>query len=286
MALRPVDRLLLCYLGFVTVVILARGATVASGTAFLLVMHGLVAALILLSARHAPQATLTRFLHDFYPLILLLPFYAEFGVLNGQLGWDRVWPHDRIIQAWEAAIFGGQLSYEWIRRAPSVFWSGVFHLAYFAYYPIVILGPIVLALRGRRDAAHRVILVTMVAFVVCYVGFILFPVAGPYYAFPHPTGPVREVWSAKLVYGVLSQGSSFGAAFPSSHVAATVAATLGVWSEWRALGWSFVIPCALLTVGAVYGQMHYGVDSAGGLIVGVAAWLSAKRVNRGDRGDS
>jgi membrane-associated phospholipid phosphatase len=159
-----------------------------------------------------------------------------------------------------------------------VFWSGLLHLAYFAYYSVLV-APILLGLTGRRDGARRVMFTTMVAFVICYVWFVLYPVAGPNYAFPHPTGPVREVWSARLVYGTLAQGSSFGAAFPSSHVGATVATALAALGVWRPLGWTCGVLAVLLTVGTVYCQMHYAVDASAGLLVGVVGWAIARRVS-------
>jgi membrane-associated phospholipid phosphatase len=280
--LRPVDWLLLGYLAFVSLVILLRGDLLASGTLWLLVMHLLFATLLWLcggSGRHVPFA---RLVHDFYPLIMLLPLYGEFGVLSAQLGREAVLAHDRVVQAWEARFFGGQPAYEWIRRVPSPFWSGLLHLAYFTYYVVIVSGPILLALRGLREAARRVLFATMVAFVGCYVVFVLYPVAGPYYTFPHPTGPVREVWSARVVYGLLAAGSSFGAAFPSSHVAATVAAALATRDEWPALGWGFVVSAAFLTAGTVYCQMHYAVDATAGLLVGLAAWALARQARRRD----
>lgn len=278
LALRNVDRLLLAYVGFVSVVILIRGDVVASGTIWLLVMHALFAALLVLCTGPGRDLPLGRLVHDFYPLLMLLPFYSAFGVLNAQLGLDTVMAHDRVVQAWEARIFGGQVSYQWIRRAPSVFWSGLLHLAYFAYYVVVVLAPLLLAFRGHRDGARRVMYSTMVAFVICYVWFVLYPVAGPNYAFPHPTGPVREIWSARLVYQALAQGSSMGAAFPSSHVGATVAATLATLGEWRALGWICVVFSGFLAVGTVYCQMHYAVDASAGLLVGVLGWGIANRL--------
>ncbi len=277
--LRSVDRLLLAYVAFVSVVILVRGSIVAAGTIWLLVMHALFAVLLILCAGPWGDRPFARLVHDFYPLLMLLPLYTEFGVLNAQVGWDAVLAHDRIVQGWEARVFGGQVSYEWIRRAPSVFWSSALHLAYFSYYVVVVLAPMLLGLRGQRDGARRVMHATMVAFVICYVGFVLFPVAGPNYAFPHPTGPVREVWSARLVYRTLAQGSSFGAAFPSSHVGATVAATLAALGVWRPLGWTCAVLSALLAVGTVYCQMHYAVDAAAGLTVGGLGWAIAKRLD-------
>ena len=271
--MRAVDRLLLAYLAFVSLVAGWRLVVGTGGPELwaLLAMHGLFVALIALCARLPAGARAGPWLHDFYPLIIIGALYAEIGILNDQVPRATIFQHDAMIQRWEAALFGLQPSRDWIRNAPSVFWSGLLHLAYFAYYPIVLFGPLALALRGQRDEARRVILLMMSAFVLCYVVFILYPVAGPNYVFPHPTGPVRDVWSASLVYGVLAQGSSIGAAFPSSHVAATVATTLGVVQHWRRLGWLFVPAAALLTVGTVYCQMHYAIDAAVGLIVGVAA---------------
>jgi membrane-associated phospholipid phosphatase len=144
------------------------------------------------------------------------------------------------------------------------------------YYPIVLAGPLLLLLKRKAVQAQNVLFTTILAFVVCYVIFALYPVAGPNYTFEHPTGPVREVWSARLVYGLLGTGSSFGTAFPSSHVAATVAANIALWREWRVLAVTIVVPTVLLVVGTVYCQMHYGVDAVAGLLIGIAAgWVGA-----------
>jgi membrane-associated phospholipid phosphatase len=277
-----VDRLVAGYVAFVTVVIVVRGGPLQSGDGWLLAAHALFGVLLYLLTHLRPEQRAGGFLWDLYPLILLIGLYAEIGVLNDQLGPEAVLANDALIQRWEAALFGGQPSYEWIRRAPSVFWSAVLHLAYTSYYAIVLLGPLLLWLRKRRDAARRVLFATMVAFVVCYVVFVLYPVAGPNYAFPHPEGPVREVWSARLVYGALAGGSSIGAAFPSSHVAATTACVVALWREWRALALAFVIPAALLAIGTVYCQMHYAIDAASGLVIGVpAGWLGRLGGDRG-----
>ncbi|MBI3981823.1 MAG: phosphatase PAP2 family protein [Gemmatimonadetes bacterium] len=274
----PVDRLLLGYVGFASVVVLWRLATGVGGAEFgwLLGMHGLLGALILLFRRLPDRARAGAWLRDLYPLAMLAPLYGGIGILNDRVPVEVILRHDAIVQTWEAALFGSQPSRDWIRQAPSVFWSGLLHLAYFAYYIIIIAGPVALALHGKRAEARHVILAMLTAFIPCYLVFILFPVAGPYYAFPEPTGPVRDVWSASLVYGVLDRGSSVGAAFPSSHVAATVATTLGLLRYWRALGWSFVPAAILLTVGTVYCQMHYAVDAGAGLVIGVTAWAAVR----------
>jgi len=277
MALTATDKLIAGYLAFVTLVLLWRGP-LADGTPWLLAAHVLFGLALLGIQRQPPNGRLGRAVHALYPLLLLSAFYAEIGVLNDRVGLAAILGHDALLQRWEAGVFGTQVSYEWIRQAPSVFWSGVLHAAYASYYPMILLPAPLLALRNDWDGARRVVFTMLLAYVACYVVFLLYPVAGPNYAFPHPTGAVREVWSARLVYAVLSTGSSVGAAFPSSHVAATVAAVVAVWRAWRPLGAVLVIPAILLTIGVVYCQMHYGLDSLAGVAVGGAAAALAPRL--------
>lgn len=278
MALTPTDKLLAAYLAFVTAVLAARGNLADATSWWLLAMHGLFGVLLYLFTRLRSGDRVGGILRDLYPLLLLPALYAEIGIVNGFVNSERVFAADAMIQRWEEAVFGMQVSYEWIRRSPSVFWSGVLHLAYFSYYPIIVLGPLLPALSGRRAAARHVLWTMMLAFVACYVVFVLFPVAGPNYAFEHPSGPVRDVWSAELVYGVLAAGSSFGAAFPSSHVAATLAVVIVLWRLRPTLAAIFTVPLFLLIVATVYCQMHYGVDTLAGAALGAAAgWLGFKR---------
>jgi membrane-associated phospholipid phosphatase len=271
MALNSTDKLLAAYLAFVTVLIVARGLLSSPLGWWLLVMHVLFGSILLFVTRARLAPRIGDTLHILYPLLLLIPFYWEIGAIGSAYGIDRVLAHDTVVQEWEARIFGEQISYVWIRQYPSVFWSTVLHLAYFTYYAVIVLGPVLSVAHGRRDAAKMVLFSMMIAYVMCYVVFLAYPVAGPYYTFPGPEGPVREVWSAHLVYSVLSAASSFGTAFPSSHVAATVATTYALWFGWRRLAAWFIVPTILLTVGTVYCQMHYGVDAILGVLVGLLA---------------
>lgn len=270
--MRPVDRILAGWIGFVTLLVIARGG-VGQPTWWILAAHAQFAILLGLFARLDERHRIGGLLYDVYPLLLLGALYTELGMLSTDLGAGKVLAHDRTVQGWEASLFGAQLAYEWIRTMPSVFWSGVLHAAYLTYYPIIYGAPAVLLLTGRRDGARRVILATMTAFVMAYVVFALFPVAGPYFAFPHPEGPVRQVWSADLVYAILASGTAVGTAFPSSHVAATVAAVTVLRSESPTAFAVTVLPAILLVVSTVYCQMHYAVDALAGLVVGAAAVL-------------
>jgi membrane-associated phospholipid phosphatase len=276
--LNLVDKLIAAYLAFVTVMALARLGIADRTTLWIVLAHGLTAVLLYLFARLRPEDRTGKVIHDLYPLLLIPALYTELAFLNLGLGLEAVFANDAIVQGWDEALFGEQVSYTWIRRSPSVFWSGLLHVAYVTYYPIVYLGPILLVARRRQQSARQVLLATMIAYLTCYTVFILFPVAGPNFAFDHPTGPVREVWSARMVYGLLGAGSSVGTAFPSSHVAATFAAVFANWREWRLLAAIFIVPATFMAVATVYCQMHYAVDALAGLIIAVLIFLMGSRL--------
>jgi membrane-associated phospholipid phosphatase len=140
---------------------------------------------------------------------------------------------------------------------------------------------LVLLVQRRRHAIEPYLNGVVATFLACYLVYLFFPVSGPYYQWPHPDGAFVENAPARWVYAALAQGSSYGAAFPSSHVAATVAATLGAWVASRRLGLFLAVPTLLLTVGVVYTQMHYVVDSVAGVVVGIVVPLLVARTANG-----
>jgi membrane-associated phospholipid phosphatase len=279
-ALRPVDILLLGYLGVVSVVAAVR-APVQPGCWWLLVAHGLFVLLLVLLAQPG-LGPVGGALRELYPLLLLVGLYAELDVLSGP-GTGRV--YDATVQRWELTLFGSQTAMTWWQSVPSRFWSAVLHTAYFSYYFIILAPALYFAIRRDLGAVRHFVLVVMTVFVICYLAFLFFPVAGPYYFFPRPPDWFLDNLPARVVYSTLATGSSYGAAFPSSHVAAAVAAAIAAYRGSRQLGLALAVPTLLLTVGVVYCQMHYGVDALAGLMVGVAvAWTL--RTVRGWEGPS
>ncbi len=262
-SLRAVDLLLLAYTAVTSVVAAARRGRFPE-CEWILVANGLMAVLIVLLARR-DLGLFGRRIREIYPIFLLVGLYSALDVLNGG---GRIAVHDAAVQRWEAALFGGQPSRDWWRAAPSQFWSTVLHAAYFSYYLIIAVPTLALLRLRRHLALERFVLAVMVTFAVCYLCFIFYPVAGPYYVFPRPTGDFVANPMARLVYTTLAAGSSFGAAFPSSHVAVSVAATLAAGAASRWLGIILAILTLLLTIGVVYCQMHYAIDALAGLGIG------------------
>jgi len=270
----PVDLLLFAYLGITTAVAVVRMPAYPRVVG-VVAANGLIVVLILLLTRPDLRGG-CGLMRQVYPLVLLLALYASLDLLNGG---GAVATHDRTVQAWEQGLFGLQVSREWWRAAPSAVWSSVLHGAYLSYYLLVPLPVAYFVWCRDGENVRRTVLLVMATFLTCYLGFIFFPVAGPYYEFARPDSGFIDNLPARLVYATLAQGSAFGAAFPSSHVAATVVATIAALQGAPRLGLVMLLPTALLTIGVVYTQMHYAVDVLAGLLVaggiGVVAWAAA-----------
>jgi membrane-associated phospholipid phosphatase len=273
--LRPVDLLLAGYLVVVSVVAVLRAPGLPNCW-WLLAAHALFGVLLYLLTRPG-LGPLGRSIREIYPLLLLVSLYSELDVLNGP-GGTAV--YDASVQGWELAIFGAQVSADWWRVMPSRFWSALLHAAYLSYYLIIVAPAFYFAWRRNLVALRHFILVVMSTFVVCYLVFIFFPVAGPYYVFARPDPWFLDNLFARAVYDTLATGSSYGAAFPSSHVAAAVAATLSAGRGSRALGWTLAVPTVLLSIAVVYCQMHYGVDAVAGLLTGAGVTAVVERLDK------
>lgn len=271
-----IDKIIIAYAALVVVVALTR-LDVTPGNWGVALGHSLMIVLAFL-VRRPGLGRVGRVLGDIYPLLLLAPLYGALDVLQGPAG---LVIHDATVLQWERAIFGGLPSETWWQRWPYPWLSTLLHGAYWGYYLIVPTPVLFFALRGDRAAARRAILLEMGTFLFCYLFFIFFPVAGPYHIFPWPTGEVVANPMAKLVYATLSSGNSFGAAFPSSHVAATTAAVIAAWLGSRRLGAFLALPALLLAIGTVYCHMHYAIDASTGLLTGILIPTLLLRVDRG-----
>jgi len=265
------------YAAIVGVTALTR-LSLAPGNALVALGHALVVVLMLLVSRPIEGRTF-RTLRDIAPLVVLLGLYASLDVLNG-FGTGPTYDH--LLLAWEQRLFGLQPARDWWRQHPSTLLSVVLHTVYLSYYALIAIPAAVLLVRQDRSGFRRFIAAVIPTFLACYLFFVFLPVGGPYYVFEQPTGAFVTNLPARLVYAALAGGSSFGAAFPSSHVAAAIAAWLVTRREAPRLGWAMLPFVTLMPVATVYCQMHYALDAIFGVAFGFVVPALARQLERAD----
>ena len=261
--LLPVDRLAMAYFGCTGLVSLAFGGLPGAGIA---AAHAIAVFGITRLAVWHPRGGVAAIARAAYAVLLTPLLYAELSVLN-RFFTQRYF--DATVQAWDAAVFGGQPSIGLSALFPWLPFSEVLHLGYFGYYAIIpaaILG--VFATRGL-GAMQRTALAVAAAFFVSYLIFMFFPVAGPRYEFAQIGGEIGEGTLFGIVHGILEAGSSKGTAFPSSHIAASLAGVVAAGREDRRWFWLLLIPELSLTAGTVYGRFHYATDALAGILLGL-----------------
>lgn len=270
---RPVDLATAAYLFLTTLALLGPGRPAVWPS--ILLAHLLAgAALLALALRDvAREPPFVAHAHFWYPVVLVPFLYAELPLLNQSFGRGY---HDALIGGIDQALFGFEPARHLAALLPFGPLSEFLHLSYLSYYPLVLLPPLIVYLRGRRRAAGETVFAVVTTFFVCYVWFVFFPVQGPRYLWTAPAGvppgPVRE-----LALRILESASSRGAAFPSSHAAVTVAQTAVAARLQPRLFPVLALFTTGLLVGAVYGGFHYATDMIVGAAVGLATAAFVRR---------
>ena len=254
----------------------------------LLATQAIVAAIILLLcaayARAESRAQLagvtlsTYFWHfwrHWYPHLLFLFCFEELAYLVHLV--NPVWQDAKLI-AFDHWMFGVHPSV-WLEQFATPLRNDLFQLAYLTYFVyLLVLGGI---LYYRRDwrAYWSVMSYSAVAYAIGYLIAALFPIQSPWFA-------MAGMWHADLRGGPFTATINFiehygrvrGAAFPSEHVAGSVAV---VWGAWRHRRWLFWIMLPLVTamcVSTIWGRYHYVADIFGGIATGtlgyfIGSWL-------------
>ena len=212
-----------------------------------------------------------RLLGEIYLPMLFPLLYTELEYL-GLIFFDFENSLDPALIVLEDWIFGCQPSLEWSRVWPWPWFHELMEFAYFSYYFLAVAF-LVLLFRARGVAADdrwdvlrdfvRDLSTTML---VCYTFYTIFPVWGPKY---FQAGYVEvEGWIfTRIMLHIHENGALLGAAFPSSHVAAS---TIPWWYTWRYYPrhrWWMTTIFVLLCMSTVYCRYHYVVDVIAGLLL-------------------
>ncbi len=145
------------------------------------------------------------------------------------------------------------------------------YLTYFIY--LLILGGL-LYFQKDWKAYWSVMTYSMVGYSIGYLMAMFFPVESPWFS-------LSGSWKAPLEGGPITATINFiehygrvrGAAFPSEHVAGSIAVLWGAWKFRRWLFW-VMAPCVFfMCVSTIWGRYHYVADIFAGIITGTLGYL-------------
>ena len=150
------------------------------------------------------------------------------------------------------------------------------YLTYFTY--LLVVGGVLFYRRDWRGY-WSVMTYSAVGYAIGYAIAIFFPIESPWFS-------MAGAWHGPLQGGPFTAAINFiehfgrvrGAAFPSEHVAGSVAALWGAWRHRRWLFWVMLPLVTCMCVSTVWGRYHYVVDVFGGMVTGTLGYVIGRWV--------
>jgi len=277
------------YLGFSSSMVCAFSKNLSHPSA-LLGVQAMVAALICMlclaheraeaRARREGVRFATRFWHfwrHWYPHLFFLFCFEELAYLVHLVNPD--W-QDRKLIAFDHWMFGVHPAV-WLEQFSTPLRNDVLQLAYLSYFVYLLVLGGILYYRREWHAYWSVMTYSAVAYGIGYAIAILFPIESPWYA-------MTGMWHGELQGGVFTATINFiehygrvrGAAFPSEHVAGSVAVLWGAWRFRRWLFWVMLPIVGAMCFSTVWGRYHYAADILGGITTGTLGYVIGDRIVR------
>jgi len=263
--IRLTDILVLGALGLYSVLAPLYPSRVRGPWLGLILTNGL-AALIFLGANVIAQRTPSRHLRFLLRTlsVLLATLYIYSASLRLQLIFFPQW-HDQMVVDLETSILGVQPTV-WIQRFIRPWlteWMMFCYVFYVLVYPILSL---LIYRRHGEEKNEGYLFFIALAIVLCTLGFMIFPVAGPMRHIGElHTVPLRGYFFTAVSEFIRGRIHTPGGTIPSIHCAA---ATIMWWAAYRYARPAFFVlaPVILsLYVSTVYGRFHYVFDVATGI---------------------
>jgi membrane-associated phospholipid phosphatase len=221
-----------------------------------------------------------RFWRHWYPHLFFLFCFEELAQLM-----TLFTPHwqDAKLLAFDHWLTGVQPTI-WLEQFATPGRNEFIQLAYLTYFTyLLILGGILYFQKDWRGY-WSVMTYSMVGYSIGYMIAMFFPVESPWFS-------LAGSWSAPLEGGPITVTINFiehygrvrGAAFPSEHVAGSIAVLWGAWKFRRWLFW-VMLPCVfLMCLSTIWGRYHYIADIFAGIITGTLGYFIGDWVMRRPR---
>jgi membrane-associated phospholipid phosphatase len=273
----PVDKVMLAYLGAVTVIELAYWSNIPSPWVRL-ITHLAAMLLVVLVARF-PASRSLQVIHYWYPLPYVSYCYKEMGMLIPAVGRPDA---DASLAHLDFAFWGANPTV-WLERFRSPLLAEALEIVYSGFVPAVLLIAVLLWKQKRFDQFRYYAFLIAFGFLVSYAGYFLVPARGPRFLLrPLQTFQLQGLWLYDWLAHTLDRiESSHYDCFPSGHTEMTILAWWGsrmVSSTLFRVMFAYTLGVIFATV---YLRYHYTVDVLAGVIVAGALIMAAPGIYHG-----
>ena len=229
-------------------------------------------------AIHRGERFATKFWHfwrHWYPHLFFLFCFEELAHLVHLVnpGWE-----DTKLIAFDYWLTGVHPAL-WLEQFATPGRNDFFQFTYITYFTYLLIVGGVLYYRRDWKAYWATMTYSAAGYGIGYCIAMLFPIESPWFS-------MAGMWHGELHGGPFTSTINFiehfgrvrGAAFPSEHVAGSVAAIWGAWKHRRWLFWTLFPFVLCMCFSTVWGRYHYIADVLAGVVTGslgyfVGGWL-------------
>lgn len=191
-------------------------------------------------------------------------------VAHFQHVWFDGWM-DALLISLEHSLIGTESSV-FFQRITSPVLTEWMMFAYVIYIPLLPLVAFICYRAGGAKASHDYLFNLTLSNILCFCGFIVFPVAGPLVHYP-------EMFTVALEGGFFTLCGEWmrsnvhypGGCLPSVHCCAATIMAVMLYRYARKLFWIALPVILTLYVATVYGRYHYAWDGIAGIVVAFTA---------------
>ena len=266
----PVDKVILAYFAFTTVLILGWWHNIP-GAAQHLVGHIAAAAVIVFEVKR-PNLTSWIF-RNWYPLPYVGSCYKEMAILIHAI---RRTDADRFLADLDFRIWHAYPSI-WLERIYSPGLTEYLQVVYTLFIPAVLLVAFLLWRKGFYAKFQYYAFLIALGFLASYVGYLLVPARGPRFLLRHLEQiPLQGLWFFHGMQSGLDRlESAHYDCFPSGHTELTILAWWGSRIVSNRLSQVYFAYTLSIIFATVYLRYHYTVDLLAGAIFALTLILAS-----------
>jgi len=223
------------------------------------------------------RTTFWHFWRHWYPHLFFLFCFEELGQLIHLV--DSHWRDAKLI-VFDHWLTGVHPSV-WLEQFATPARNDFFQFTYITYFTYLLIVGGVLYYRRDWRSYWSVMTYSMIGYAIGYTVAVFFPIESPWFA-------MVGMWRGDLQGGPFTATINFiehfgrvrGAAFPSEHVAGSVAALWGAWRHRRWLAYALAPLVLCMLVSTVWGRYHYVADVLAGIMTGTLGYFLGCRIMR------